>query len=157
MEIRAIVEEKYSKLEKCSGHCEESCTSKFLNSDADPVMVGYSCHVAYLSRIIIYSESFGLNDSVDAITRLIGRYYDVKEEDVRIASRYPWDLGMEDQRELRRLITVSYWTQNYRRTKSEDKDRVAIFLCENCHTVFPQALSAQRILCADCTSERPDS
>ena len=53
----------------------------------------------------------------------------MREEDVRIASRYPWDLGITTGDGAKSMM-VAYWTQNYRRTKSEDADRDALFLCE---------------------------
>ena len=153
MDLRALVAEEYDQVEKCYGHCEQPATSKFLNSEADPVVTGYSCHSAYLSRIIIYSETFGLHESVDLISQIIGKHYDVKEEDVRIASRYAWDLGMTTG-DAQKLVTAAYWTQNYRRTKSEDPGRTALFLCENCRSVFSQPLSDKRVICPSCTSER---
>lgn len=152
MDLRTLVTERYDQLEKCYGHCEEPATSKFLNSEADPVITGYSCHAAYLSRIIIYSESLSLDDSVRMITDLLGGLYEVKEDDVRIASRYAWDLGSPSSEDASRLMTVAYWTQNYRRTKSEDPHRAAMFLCEKCSAIFQQRASDTHVLCADCTS-----
>ena len=32
MELRSIVTEKYGRLEKCYGHCEEQATLKFLDT-----------------------------------------------------------------------------------------------------------------------------
>jgi hypothetical protein len=153
MGLRAIVAENYDELEKCYGHCEQPANLKFLNNEEDPVVTGYSCHAAYLSRIIIYSHSLTLQQSVDMISRLVGPNYEVKEDDVRLASRYPWDLGISSGKP-EKMMTVAYWTQNYRRTKSEDPNRIAIFLCVNCNSIFSQQLSERNVLCTDCRTRK---
>ncbi len=149
MEIRSIVAEKYGQLEKCYGHCEQPATLKFLNTDGRTIVTGYSCHQAYLSRIMLYSESLELHDSLDTIARLVGKDQEVKEDDVRIASRYPWDLGIEGG-DGQKVMMVAYWTQNYRRTKSEDPNRNALFLCEKCRAVFSHPLTEKQVLCPGC-------
>jgi len=153
MELRELVTGQYDQLEKCYGHCELPATAKFLNDDAELVVVGYSCHGAYLSRIIIYSESLTLPASVDVITRLVKGQQEVIEEDVRIASRYPWDLNMPSNG-TKKIMMMGYWTQNYRRTKSEDPNRDALFLCENCHAIYSKPITSKQVLCPSCTSER---
>jgi hypothetical protein len=156
MELRELVTEQYGQLEKCYGHCELPATAKFLNDDAESVVVGYSCHGAYLSRIIIYSKSLTLPVSVNYVTRLVKGQQEVMEEDVRIASRYPWDLNMVST-ETEKIMMMGYWTQNYRRTKNDDPNRNALFLCESCHTIYSQPVTSKHILCPRCTSERPPS
>jgi len=153
MDLRTLVSEKYDQIEKCYGHCEEPATSKFLTAESDHIITGYSCHSAYLSRIIVYSESLSIEQSVSDVSQLIGKVYDVKEEDIRVASRYPWDLGLPED-DGARVMMVAYWTQNYRRTKNDDPNRNALFLCESCRTIFPQPLSTRHVLCPGCTSER---
>lgn len=153
MDIRSVVADRYGQLEKCYGHCDQPATLKFLNAEGTPVITGYSCHQAYLSRIIIYSDSLDLHESRDTIAELVGKDQEVKEEDVRLASRYPWDFEITTG-DGRRSMMVAYWTQNYRRTKSEDPERSALFLCESCRTVFPHALGGKQVLCPDCLSSR---
>ena len=153
MDIRSTVAENYGQLERCYGHCDQPATLKFLNAEGDPIMTGYSCHQGYLSRIIIYSGSLDVHESRAMIAKLIGNDQEVKEEDVRIASRYPWDLGIVSG-DARKLMMVAYWTQNYRRTKNEDPNRTAYFLCEGCRTIFSQPVSSQQVLCSSCRSSR---
>lgn len=149
MELRSLVAEKYGQLEKCYGHCDQPATFRFLNVEANPVITGYSCHGAYLSRIIVYADSIGLRQSVDVISQTLGPRSDVKAEDVRIASRYPWDMDITTD-DTGRVMMMAYWTQNYRRTKSEDPDRNAIFLCANCNSVYSQRVSDKQVLCEGC-------
>jgi len=156
MDIRSTVADKYGELEKCYGHCEQPATLKFLNNEVDPVVTGYSCHGAYLSRVIIYAGELKLRESTDAIAHLVGKESEVKEEDVRIASRYPWDMDVTSA-DPGKLMMVAYWTQNYRRTKSEDPDRNAVFLCANCNSIFSQHLTSAQVLCPSCRTKRlPD-
>ena len=149
MDLRSIVAERYGELEKCYGHCEQPATLKFLNSEDEPVITGYSCHGAYLSRVIIYAGTLKLKDSVDTIAGLVGKESEVKEEDVRIASRYPWDMDIASA-DPGKLMMMAYWTQNYRRTKSEDPNRNAVFLCANCNSVFSQHIGDKQVLCPSC-------
>lgn len=149
MDLRSLVAERYNQLEKCYGHCDQPATLRFLNDEASPVITGYSCHGAYLSRIIIYAPLLRLQESVDAITQLLGPESDVKQEDVRIASRYPWDMDITTDG-TGKVMMMAYWTQNYRRTKNEDPGREAIFLCAKCSTVFLQKLSDRQVLCTGC-------
>jgi hypothetical protein len=149
VEIRSVVAENYYQLEKCYGHCEQPVTLRFLNTGERPVITGYSCHQAYLSRIIVYSDSLDLHVSRDSIAGIVGGGQEVREEDIRIASRYSWDLGITDGDE-RKLMMAAYWTQNYRRTKNEDPNRNALFLCEKCSKTFSQQLGEKQILCSDC-------
>jgi len=149
VELRSLVAERYGQLDKCYGHCEQPTTLKFLNADGEPVVAAYSCHQAYLSRIILYSHSLDLAGSVATIAGLIGKDQEVKEEDVRIASRYPWDIGLTAG-DGQKMMMVAYWTQNYRRTKNEDPNRAALFLCEKCRTIFPHSLTEKQVLCPGC-------
>ena len=156
MDLRSTIAEEYGELEKCYGHCEQPATLKFLNSGDDPVVTGYSCHGAYLSRVIIYAGTLRLEESVDTIARLVGKESEVKEEDVRIASRYPWDVDITSANPGK-LMMMAYWTQNYRRTKSEDPNRNAVFLCASCKSIFSQPISDRQVLCSSCRTKRlPD-
>ena len=149
MEIRSLVAEKYSQLEKCYGHCDEPATVRFLNDEVSQVITGYSCYGAYLSRVIVYANSLDLRQSVDTISQTLGLKSDVKEEDVRIASRYPWDMDLTTD-DTDRVMMMAYWTQNYRRTKNEDPNRKAIFLCANCNSVYSQKVSDRQVFCDSC-------
>jgi len=149
MGLREVVAENYGEFETCYGHCNQPANLKFLNKEENFVVTGYSCHAAYLSRVVIYSLSLTLQQSVEVISRLVEPYYEVKEDDVRLASRYPWDLGINSDGQ-EKVMTVAYWTQNYRRTKSEDPNRTAVFLCVNCTSVYSQRPGDRHVLCPRC-------
>jgi len=117
--------------------------------EGETTIVGMACPSGYLSRVIAYGTEDGSQSLKRFVTEALGAEDGVKDEDVRTASRYTWDLGMEDGGEVP-VFKAAYWTQNYRRTKSEAADRVAIFACANCGSVFKQPYSAKETLCADC-------
>lgn len=154
MDIRSLVADRYAKIDRCYGHCDQPATMKFLNTEGMPVVTGYSCHQAYLSRIIVYSDALTLGGSCELVRSLVGDDQEVKEDDIRLASRYPWDFDFTTGGADKSLMTA-YWTQNYRRTKSEDPDRNALFLCESCRNIFQHQLSQRQVLCPGCTSSRP--
>jgi hypothetical protein len=156
VQIKHFVAENYGELEKCYGHCAQPATLKFLNEEENPVITAYSCHGAYLSRIIIYADSLEVDGARGAIARLLGRDDEVKLEDVRIATRYPWDLG-SNAVNPEKLMMVAYWTQNYRRSKNDDPNRLGFFLCPECSHVFSQSVAERQVLCADCKSKRSGS
>jgi hypothetical protein len=71
----------------------------------------------------------------------------VHDEDIRTATRNDWDFG----RELSGgVIRVAYWTQNYRRSKTDDPNRTALFLCSKCGSLFRQALTSHWMVCEKC-------
>jgi hypothetical protein len=78
---------------------------------------------------------------------------EVQGADVRIGRRYAWDLGM-DKEANDLILTEAYWTQNYRRTKHENPNREAVFLCLNRDSFFVQPLTSTETLCAGCRNVR---
>jgi hypothetical protein len=149
MELKALVQEKFSEPQKCYGHCDQQSTLKFLD-DEEVITAVYSCPGSYISKVIVYGDSVDLDHVLGYMRDLVGKEQDVREEDIRVASRYPWDLGIEDTGSQERVMGAAYWTQNYRRTKSDDPNRAAVFLCGNCRSVFSQPMSSRQTLCPEC-------
>jgi len=71
----------------------------------------------------------------------------VQDEDIRTATRNDWDFGAELTGGMMR---VSYWTQNYRRSKIDDPNRNALFLCSKCRSLFSQSLTSHWTVCRKC-------
>ena len=138
------------------GHCEEQPTLRFLNATESLIIGGYACHGAYLSRVVVYAQSVGVKEARDMVQSLLGSEANVAEEDIRVKSVYPWDIDLEGDGQ--KMLTAAYWTQNYRRSKTEDLNRTGLFLCGKCRSVFPQIITERQILCSDCrTSTNLDS
>jgi hypothetical protein len=114
----------------------------FLGS-GEPTVACYACPAGYVSKVMVY----GKNDAREGLTAFVtkARGKPVNEEEVRTASRHPWDLGVPGF-EMR----VAYWTQNYRGSKSEDPNREALFLCSECGSTYVKPVSAPGTKCADC-------
>jgi hypothetical protein len=131
---------------KCQGHCKEMATTEFLK---DGMIAAQVCPSRYVSRIIAFRKQPDLESVrqfIQATTQKLGT---VEKADVRVGSRYAWDLGL-DRKSDDLILREIYWTQNYRRTKSDAPDRLALFLCSNGDSFFVQPLTSTSTLCENC-------
>jgi len=152
-EIRRIVETKLNALARCRGHCEEQATLKL--SEVEGVLVGtYSCSSGYVSRLLNYGAEVDLGWFRDFVSRISKGIGEVKDADVRVATRYPWDLGLKERGGFGRVLREAYWTQNYRRTESSDSGRPALFSCTSCQSFYVQSISGNETLCPNCRDRR---
>lgn len=145
MDLEKLVKERLSGRTKCAGHCEELSTLKFLPQKGK--MVGcYACPSGYVSILVQYGKELDLHAFK---TFLLSLQSDVADEDVRIATRYNSDLGIEGDQEGT-VLKEAYWRQSYRRTKSDDPNRAALFLCTKCSSFYRQRISDKNTLCPQC-------
>jgi len=152
MDLRTIVEEELNARSKCYGHCQDASTLKLLNEKR--MMVGcYSCPSGYVSRIVAYGKEPDVSAFKTIVKAAVQGIVDVTDEDIRIATRYTWDLGIKQEPEGVVLKQV-YWTQNYQRTKSDDPNREALFLCTNCASFYHQPVASRNGLCPRCMAVR---
>ncbi|MDG6942406.1 MAG: hypothetical protein JRN34_05770 [Nitrososphaerota archaeon] len=109
------------------------------------------CSGRYVSRIIWY----GIHPDTDGFMRFVQTAVQgtqvVEGGDVRIASRYAWDLGL-DRNSNDLILKEMYWTQNYRRAKNDDPDRAALFFCANRDSFFVQPVKSDEKRCEKCRS-----
>ncbi len=146
--LKQIVEEKLNGHSKCYGHCQEQTMLKFLPEKR--MTVGcYSCPSGYVSRMVTYGKRLNVNAFKTFISKALQGIEDVTDEDVRVATRYTWDLGLKRKPEGM-VLREAYWTQNYRRTKSEDQNRPALFLCVKCSSFYQQPVVSKNTLCPRC-------
>ncbi len=144
MDLEKLVKERLNGRAKCAGHCEELSTLKFLPQKG--MMIGcYTCPSGYVSFLVQYGRELDLHAFKTFLSLLQS---DVADEDIRIATRYNWDLGI-DGRE-RTVLREVYWRQSYRRTKSDDPNRVALFLCTKCSSFYRQRISDKNTFCPQC-------
>ena len=134
---------------KTPAHCRHCDGTADLEYIGDGLVGVHVCPGRYVTRIIAYGsrpdpEGFlkFVQDSVQGSAKVEGA-------DIRIASRYAWDLGI-DKETNDLVLTEAYWTQNYRRTKDENPNREAVFLCSNRDSFFVQPLASGETLCASC-------
>jgi hypothetical protein len=153
-DLKKVVEEKLSPPSKCYGHCDEESTLKLLCDKR--MMIGcYTCYSGYVSRMVAYGKELDVKTFKAIVSAAIQGIGDVTDEDVRVASRYTWDLGVEGEPEGL-VLKEAYWTQNYRRTKSDDPNRAALFLCTKCRSFYHQPATDKNRLCPRCRTLAPD-
>ena len=143
MELRQLVESAFSQPQKCSGHCDQPARFRFLGS-GEPTVACYACPAGYVSKVMIYGHRSPDQALLGFLTKAMGTGA-TKEDEIRTATRHPWDLGAPGVE-----LKVAYWNQNYRSSKSSDPTRQAIFLCSNCGSAYLKPLSAPGTRCAIC-------
>jgi hypothetical protein len=152
MDLRMLVDERLDGRSKCYGHCQDASTLKLLNEKC--MMIGcYSCPSGYVSRIVAYGKELDVSAFKTIVTAAVQGIGDVTDEDIRIATRYTWDLGVRQEPEGV-VLKEAYWTQNYRRTKSDDPNREAMFLCANCKSFYRQPATSRNEFCPRCATAR---
>lgn len=131
---------------KCYGHCGETADLEFIGDGT------VSCHVCpgrYVSRIITYGKELDLKRFKEFVRNAAPNLGEVEDGDIRVASRYAWDLGL-DKKKDDLVLREAYWAQNYRRTKVDDPERKALFLCSNRDSFFVQPLTSKEKFCLNC-------
>lgn len=111
------------------------------------------CPGRYVSRMIRYGKEPDAGRLKGLVRSAFQGKQEVTDADVRVARRYAWDLGIGSERNDL-VLTEAYWTQNYRRTKSEDPDRGALFLCANGDSFFVQQMTGEEKFCQRCRGKQ---
>jgi hypothetical protein len=112
-------------------------------ADGEPLLVGYACPGGYVSKIMAYGPEPPAQNLRSYLKDITGK--ELKEDEVRSATRHPWELALEGT-----TMKVAYWNQNYRSSQNENPDRQAIFVCLNCGDVYVKPLSQQGDKCPRC-------
>jgi hypothetical protein len=146
MDLERLVKERLSGRANCFGHCQEPYELKILHQEE--MMIGsYTCASGYVSLMVHYGKQLDLNAFKTFLSSLLEDK--VADEDLRVATRYNWDLGIEGELE-ETVLREAYWRQSYRRTKSDDPHRVALFQCTKCSSFYRQRMSDKNRLCPQC-------
>jgi hypothetical protein len=146
MDLERLVKERLNVRANCSGHCQEPYELKILPQEE--MMIGcYTCPSGYVSLMVHYGKQLDLNAFKTFLSSLLEDK--VADEDVRVATRYNWDLGIEGEPKGT-VLREAYWRQSYRRTKSDDPHRVALFQCTKCSSFYRQQISDKNRLCPRC-------
>jgi hypothetical protein len=146
MDLERLVNERLNVRANCSGHCQELSELKLLPQKE--MMIGcYTCPSGYVSFIVHYGKELDLHAFKIFLSSLLEG--NVTDGDLRVATRYNWDLGIEGETEGA-VLREAYWRQSYRRTKSDDPHRVALFQCTKCSSFYRQQISDKNKLCPQC-------
>jgi hypothetical protein len=127
-------------------HCNGTADLEYIGDGLTGVHV---CPGRYVTRIIAYRSQPDPEGFLKFVKDSVHGSGEVKGSDIRIARRYAWDLGM-DKETNDLILTEAYWTQNYRRTKDENPNREAVFLCSNRDSFFVQPSTSAATLCSSC-------
>lgn len=143
---KGIVKELFAVTPSCYGHCKEPSRFEFIGNDSMAVQV---CSDRYVSRIVVYGDRVDADRFKRILRGLAPGMEGVENGDIRVASRYAWDLGLVRPNDDL-IVRLAYWTQSYRRTKDNSPDRVALFLCSNRDSFFMQTVNSGQRLCQSC-------
>jgi hypothetical protein len=145
MALKSSLEQKFAEPVTCYGHCDQPAGFRIVSDQ--PLIACYHCMAGYASRIMTYGTELDIPGFKAFISKAIGNLGPVQDEDIRIATRHVWDspdlTGGEG-------VKAAYWTQNYRRTKVDDPNRAALFICGNCGSFFIQSITGRSALCDNC-------
>ncbi len=145
MELRARLEEKFADPIKCYQHCNQPSTFRVISDR--PLIACYYCMAGYASRIMMYGKQADLSSFKAFLSKKLVKFGTIEDWEVRVATRNEWDSpDLGD-------VKVAYWTQNYRKAKTDDPNRPALFLCGRCNSLYVQPLGKASALCSDCSSE----
>jgi len=146
VDLESLVKERLMGQGNCYGHCKEPSELKLLPQNE--MMIGcYVCPSGYVSLVVHYGKELDLHGFKTFLSSLSAG--DVADEDIRVATRYSWDLAITSQTDDA-ILREAYWRQSYRRTKSEDQQRISLFTCTKCDTFYRQPISDKNTLCQKC-------
>lgn len=134
----------YLKTEgRCYGHCDGRTQLVFLEK-GERLISCMACPGGYVSRIVMYGRELDTAGFMHYLAEKTEGTGEVEAADIRTATRHPWDLGTGGDGANDVVIREAYWTQNYRRSKSENPGRNALFLCGDCNELYVSQLSGGR-------------
>ena len=139
-----------AKEAKCYRHCQENARFVTFKTDRQGVTGGYICPGNYVSRVVYFSlkpdRAWFENYLKDQLGDL------VRSRDIRIATRYGWELGGVAENEIKEIsskgVEQVYWTLY---PASDEEKTSGAFMCENCGRLFVKAFSEKSKLCPDCS------
>ncbi|HMK82121.1 MAG TPA: hypothetical protein VK503_00225 [Candidatus Bathyarchaeia archaeon] len=148
-DLDKLVTAKIHGRSKCYGHCQDQYALKFLPFQKGMIIGSYVCPSGYVSRIVLYGNELNLHAFRKFLSSLLRGIVEVTDEDIRVATRYTWDLGITNE-PPGRVLREAYWTQRYRRTKTDDPHRTTLFQCTKCGSFYCQPFSDKNTFCPQC-------
>jgi hypothetical protein len=127
------------------------------------IVAAYTCSDGFVSQVVYFTDSKpDLEWFREFLSEQVGKRT-VSKRDIRIATRYGWELGGEARREIQSQlgpegkITEVYWSR-YPKTELQKKN--AISLCTGssskpeCMRLFIHSRKLKPTLCPECTSKK---
>jgi len=160
-----FVREHLSFKGKCFRHCDKPTSLKVVIEDSTRVLGAYVCPDGFVSQVVYFSQKPDLTWFTNKLTSEVG-VENFTPNDVRVASRYGWELGgnaletLEAKAGTNSPITEVYWTR-YARTDAAKQ--VAISLCtgdpsrSGCLKLFAHDRNTLERFCPACKSNLTSS
>ena len=146
-DLKEIIKEKLVGEGSCYSHCRDKTYYKFINEE--PLIGIYYCNKGYISRVVSYWKGKANYDHfISFLNTLTKGKVNIISEDVRVATRYSWDLGIKDKNIMVREI---YWTQNYNKLLQRNSE--ALYICKECNNLFTQRIPTENELCEKCLAK----
>jgi len=127
------------------------------------IVAVYTCPDGFVSQVVYFTDSKpDLEWFREFLSEQVGKR-NVSKRDIRIATRYGWELGGKARQELQSQLGPEgklkevYWT---RYPKTEQQKKNAISLCtgssskSGCMRLFIHSRKSKPILCAECTPKK---
>ncbi len=141
--VGRLLSSRFDRPSPCS-HCAGGSRVTLVVGGRDLLGV-QACPSGYVSRLILYSDRPGIRRLHSILAKLLDGRLDLAREDLRVGTRYAWDLGIA--RRDGPIVCETYWNQNYRRSRVEDPDRLALFHCSECGEFSFQKASSRARHC----------
>jgi hypothetical protein len=137
---------------KCYRHCQRPAKFVPISKRKGTLVGAYVCPDNYVSRVVYFAVQPDAGWFEEFLTRQAGKSR-VRPQDIRLATRYGWELGGDAEKEVSSVSDTGrlkqyYWTFY---PKSEEDKKAGTFLCSSCDSnLFTKLLSDDEKFCLNC-------
>jgi len=161
--LRALIDHHLTFTGKCFHHCKNPTTMRIIKETSGRIVAAYTCPDGFVSQVVYFTDS---KPDLEWFHEFLSQQVEkrnVGKRDVRIATRYGWELEGDARREIQSQLgpegklTEVYWTR-YPKTELQKKN--AISLCigspskPGCMRLFIHSRKSKPALCHECASKK---
>ena len=146
---------------KCYRHCDKPTAMKVVSQNSTSLVGAYICPQGFVSQVVYFSIKPDREWFESSLRAQVGQEK-VIHRDLRVASRYGWELGGDAQETLgSRLgegtgVTEIYWTR-YPKTEEEKQQGVSLCVGDGskvgCMKLFMRDRNSTERLCLSCRAK----
>ena len=146
---------------KCYRHCDKPTAMKVVSQNSTSLVGAYICPQGFVSQVVYFSIKPDREWFENSLRAQVGQEK-VIHRDLRVASRYGWELGGDAQETLdSRLgegtgVTEIYWTR-YPKTEEEKQQGVSLCVGDGskvgCMKLFMRDRNSTERLCLSCRAK----
>jgi len=150
-----IVRERLVVETSCYRHCDKEASFHQLDSRGKGVVGLYACPSGFVSRVVYFDRVPDISWYKGFLKANMSDGGTIEDRDVRIATRHPWDLGLENSGLLvgkeglvPYVLREAYWSP----PRGDEKGAsTGAFLCAGCGRIFIQHIRSANRLCPSCS------